>query len=87
MQRKTKRARKSRAENQFVLQPLTLPATGDGYLNSGDLCRLFRTSPVTLWRWIRAKKFPAPTVLQSGSRRWSIATLRAYMRKLEGGAA
>ncbi len=35
------------------------------WLRSRDLLRRFGISDVTLWRWVKAGKFPAPTKLGS----------------------
>jgi predicted DNA-binding transcriptional regulator AlpA len=35
----------------------------------------------TLWRWIKARKFPAPRYLPGGQRVWALSDLEAWERE------
>jgi prophage regulatory protein len=45
------------------------------------------TSKSTIYRWIKQGTFPAAIRTGSGSSRWHVADLRAWMEKIRGGAA
>ena len=52
------------------------------YLRSGPVrARYGGSRPIgaaTLWRWIKARKFPAPRYLPGGQRVWALADLEAW---------
>lgn len=52
------------------------------WLRSRDLLRRYGISDVTLWRWVKAGKFPSPTRL--GATR-SLFWLRAAIEEWEAG--
>jgi len=63
-----------------------LPATG--YVRQSQLVRdkkrpgfvaLIFVCAATLWRWVSAKKFPAPHKLSEGVTAWKVEEVRAWL--------
>ena len=59
--------------------PETAPAK---MLNSQQVCDLMAFSPATLWRLIRAKRFPAPLKVGPQTVRWRADELTAYQDRI-----
>lgn len=58
----------------------------DGFIRQRDLLKVVPISSATLWRWCKAKKFPAPQRLGGPTSRitgWSVPAVRAWMAEQE----
>ncbi len=40
-------------------------------ITAKDVCGLLKINPSTLWRWVKAGRFPAPLVIGPNCTRWS----------------
>ena len=63
----------------------TLPP--EGYVGNKTVLAHFNIGNTTLWRLIKAGKFPAPVALSSRRVNWDVVDLRAHKEKLRHGAA
>jgi len=55
---------------------------GRGLLTEGDVCARLGISRVSLWRWIRAGRFPAPIYPGPATKRWTEAMYDDYIARL-----
>ena len=62
-----------------------LPTTG--YLRQSDLLEILPFSAATLWRMVKAQKFPSPVKLSARITAWRAEDVRAWMTSLMPQAA
>lgn len=55
------------------------------FLSVKELSARYGVTPVSIWRWVREGKFPAPVKLSGNATRWQIASIEQFER--ERGAA
>ena len=53
--------------------------TRRGLLTEAVLCDRLDISRVTLWRWVRAGRFPAPIYLGPNTKRWTETMYEDYL--------
>lgn len=57
-----------------------------GYVRFSQLVpAVVPASRSTLWRWVKARKFPAPAKLSDGVTAWRVGDVRAFLAAQEGG--
>lgn len=56
--------------------PVGGPAT---LLRLEEVCRMVRCHPLTLRRWIKAGRFPAPIQFSSRAQRWCLQTIVRFI--------
>lgn len=75
----------ARASSGGARQLGVLPATG--YIRAAQLVPdIVPASPVTLWRWVKAGRFPKPYKLGPRMTAWKVEEIRAWMAEREGRA-
>ncbi|WP_407651795.1 helix-turn-helix transcriptional regulator [Bombella saccharophila] len=52
--------------------------SGQVYISVAKVAEIVGVDKSTIWRWKRAKKFPAPTIQTGGSTRWSEKVVRDW---------
>lgn len=91
-----KRSPSHKAKNATRIKPVephprlpkvdpTLP--DEGYVSSDTVCAHFTYSNTTLWRDVKAGRFPKPIKLSRRRVAWDVDDLRRHKEKLRGGAA
>tara|TARA_R110002167_G_scaffold68865_2_gene194463 strand:- start:267 stop:461 length:195 start_codon:yes stop_codon:yes gene_type:complete len=53
------------------------------YKSTSTLCRELEVSPVTIWRWVKCGKLPAPRKI-NGKNRWSADVEPLFDDEIEG---
>lgn len=53
-----------------------------GFIAARTLAAMLGVSQVTIWRWSKAGKLPAPRKLGEGTTRWNVGEIRAALSKL-----
>ncbi len=48
------------------------------YLTVKQVAKGFEVHPNTIWRWVKAKKFPEPVVLNEQVTRWKASDIEAW---------
>lgn len=56
-------------------------------LNSKEVCRLAAVSPATLWRLVKARRFPQPLKLGPQTTRWRADEIAAHLDRLSSSRA
>lgn len=60
-----------------------LDATPDcGFVSARSLAAWLGVSQVTIWRWAKTGKLPAPRKLGEGTTRWNVGEVRAALASL-----
>lgn len=54
------------------------------YLTAADVCRQWRISRVTLWRWSRQGFAPRPVRFAAGTVRWAAEEIEEFEQRLAG---
>ena len=63
-----------------------LATTAGALLTIGDVCKILRVDRTTLWRWVRAGRFPAPDVaLGRKFRRYRQSSVDAHLAQMSPG--
>lgn len=60
------------------------PAPAPVYLTAGQVIARERISETTLWRWVKAQRFPRPRYTPGGHRRFLLADVEAWEAQLPG---
>jgi len=59
----------------------------DGFVRQSQLVpHIIPISPATLWRWVKAGKFPAPSKLGPMITAWPVAAVREWLESQESAA-
>lgn len=67
-------------ECQSALVDLFGKLPEDGYVRQSQLIpSVLPVSAATLWRWVKAKKFPAPVKLSEHVTAWRVKDVREYL--------
>jgi len=53
------------------------------FLRQSQVLAMVPISGATLWRWVKAKKFPAPVKLSIGVTAWRLSDVREWERGIE----
>jgi predicted DNA-binding transcriptional regulator AlpA len=53
-----------------------------GFISARSLAAMLSVSQVTVWRWTKAGKLPAPRKLGEGTTRWNVGEVRAALASL-----
>ena len=63
------------AKRYIRIRELASTPTRDGMLP---------VSGATIWRWVRAGKFPAPVRLGAGTTAWPVEAVEAFLQRAQG---
>ena len=69
-------AQSADALNQFDTRPAA------SFVRLPVVCSLYACSPATAWRWVKARKIPAPVKLSDRVTAWRVGDLRAALAQL-----
>lgn len=67
-------------ESASPFQPAPLFEATPLFLREPQVLVMVPISPATLWRWVKAKKFPAPIKLSVGVTAWRVSDVEAWAR-------
>lgn len=79
--------------NQSPIEAMGIPAPANRLIRINELASskgqpgIVPISPATLWRWVKAGKFPAPIRLSDRVTAWESAKVRAWIEAQAGGRA